>query len=170
MSENLLEALSLFLTFQNVAILFLGVLIGAVIGAIPGMTTPMGVALAFPFTFTMHPVTGILLLLGMFMDQLAMMLLTVPIFFPIVLQLGFDPIWFGVIVVMVVELGLITPPVGLNVYTVRSVAVQMREGEGMTLEDIFRGILPFFFLSIVALIILIAVPPISTFLPSKMFG
>ena len=62
--DNLLEAVSLFLTFQNVAILFVGVLIGAVIGAIPGMTTPMGVALALPFTFTMQPVTGILLLLG----------------------------------------------------------------------------------------------------------
>ena len=66
MSEHLLEALSLFLTFQNVGILFLGVLIGAVVGAIPGMTTPMGVALALPFTFTMHPVTGILLLLGIY--------------------------------------------------------------------------------------------------------
>ena len=66
MSEHLLEALSLFLTFQNVAILFLGVLIGAIVGAIPGMTTPMGVALALPFTFTMHPVTGILLLLGIY--------------------------------------------------------------------------------------------------------
>ena len=65
-SEHLLEALSLFLTFQNVAILFLGVLIGAVVGAIPGMTTPMGVALALPFTFTMQPVTGILLLLGIY--------------------------------------------------------------------------------------------------------
>ena len=66
MYENLLEAVSLFLTFQNVAILFVGVLVGAVIGAIPGMTTPMGVALALPFTFTMQPVTGILLLLGIY--------------------------------------------------------------------------------------------------------
>ena len=66
MLENLSEALSLFLTVQNVAVLFVGVLIGAVIGAIPGMTTPMGVALALPFTFSMHPVTGILLLLGVY--------------------------------------------------------------------------------------------------------
>ena len=66
MSDHLLEAISLFLTFQNVGILFLGVLIGAIVGAIPGMTTPMGVALALPFTFTMHPVTGILLLLGIY--------------------------------------------------------------------------------------------------------
>jgi putative tricarboxylic transport membrane protein len=66
MIENLTEALSLFLSFQNFAILFVGVLVGAVVGAIPGMTTPMGVALALPFTFTMQPVTGILLLLGIY--------------------------------------------------------------------------------------------------------
>jgi len=64
--DNLLEALSLFLTFQNISIVFIGVLIGTVVGAIPGMTTPMGVALALPFTFTMQPVTGILLLLGIY--------------------------------------------------------------------------------------------------------
>ena len=66
MIENISEALSLFLTFQNIFIVFLGVLIGTIIGAIPGMTTPMGVALALPFTFTMQPVTGILLLLGIY--------------------------------------------------------------------------------------------------------
>lgn len=66
MLDNLGEAISLFLTFQNISIVFLGVLIGTVVGAIPGMTTPMGVALALPFTFTMQPVTGILLLLGIY--------------------------------------------------------------------------------------------------------
>ena len=64
MSEHIFEAFSLFLTFQNLAIVFVGVLVGTFVGAIPGMTTPMGVALALPFTFTMEPVTGILLLLG----------------------------------------------------------------------------------------------------------
>ena len=66
MIDNLLEAFSLFLSFENIAIVFVGVLIGTVIGAIPGMTTPMGVALALPFTFTMQPVTGILLLIGIY--------------------------------------------------------------------------------------------------------
>ena len=64
--ENLIEAFSLFLTFQNFLVIFIGVLIGTIIGAIPGMTTPMGVALALPFTFSMQPVTGILLLLGVY--------------------------------------------------------------------------------------------------------
>ena len=108
--------------------------------------------------------------LGMFQDSISMMSITLPIVDPIITGLGIDRVYFAMLVIMSIEIGLITPPVGLNVYTVRSVAVQMREGENLTLEDIFRGILPFFFLSIVALIILIAVPPISTFLPSQMFG
>ncbi|MEB8431747.1 tripartite tricarboxylate transporter permease [Cocleimonas sp. KMM 6892] len=66
MIDNLLQAFSIFLTFENVAIVFIGVLVGTIIGAIPGMTTPMGVALALPFTFTMQPVTGILLLVGIY--------------------------------------------------------------------------------------------------------
>ncbi len=108
--------------------------------------------------------------LGMFQDSISMMSITLPIVHPIIVGLGIDPVYFAMLVIMSIEIGLITPPVGLNVYTVRSVAVQMPEGADLTLESIFKGILPFFFLSIVALIILIAVPSISTFLPSKMFG
>ena len=108
--------------------------------------------------------------LGMFQDSISMMSITLPIVHPIIVGLGIDPVYFAMLVIMSIEIGLITPPVGLNVYTVRSVAVQMPEGQDLTLENIFKGILPFFFLSIVALIILIAVPAISTFLPSKMFG
>ena len=108
--------------------------------------------------------------LGMFQDSISMMSITLPIVHPIIVGLGIDPVYFAMLVIMAIEIGLITPPVGLNVYTVRSVAVQMPEGQNLTLENIFKGILPFFFLSIVALIILVAFPPISTFLPSKMFG
>jgi TRAP-type C4-dicarboxylate transport system permease large subunit len=108
--------------------------------------------------------------LGMFQDSISMMSITLPIVHPIIVGLGIDPVYFAMLVIMAIEIGLITPPVGLNVYTVRSVAVQMPEGKDLTLESIFKGILPFFFLSIVALIILIAIPPISTFLPSKMFS
>ena len=108
--------------------------------------------------------------LGMFQDSISMMSITLPIVHPIIVGLGIDPIYFAMLVIMSIEIGLITPPVGLNVYTVRSVAVQMPEGESITLETIFRGILPFFFLSIVALIILISVPKISTYLPYTMFS
>ena len=103
--------------------------------------------------------------LGMFQDSISIMSITLPIVHPIIVGLGIDPVYFAMLVIMSIEIGLITPPVGLNVYTVRSVAVQMPEDKDLALEDIFRGILPFF-LSIVALVILIAVPRISTYLPS----
>ena len=108
--------------------------------------------------------------LGMFQDSISMMSITLPIVHPIIVGLGIDPIYFAMLVIMAIEIGLITPPLGLNVYTVRSVAVQMPEGRDITLEGIFAGILPFFFLSVLALIILILVPSISTYIPSHIFG
>lgn len=77
------------------------------------------------------------LVLGMFMDGLAMLVVTIPIFYPIVTALGFDPIWFGVVAVIVIEMGMITPPVGLNVFVVKSVADQV------SMATIFRGVMPF---------------------------
>ncbi len=99
-----------------------------------------------------------------------MMSITLPIVHPIIVQLGIDPVHFAMLVIMAIEIGLLTPPVGLNVYTVRSVAAQIPEGSDVSLDDIFWGILPFFILSFVALAILILVPSISTFLPQTMFG
>ena len=122
------------------------------------------------------PTIGVILLfllmylfLGCFQDSISMMSITLPIVHPVIVGLGVDPIYFAMLVIMAIEIGLLTPPVGLNVYTVRSVAVQMPEGQGLTLEDVFRGIFPFFLMSFVALAILILAPPISTFLPDKMF-
>jgi len=92
--------------------------------------------------------------LGMFMDGLAMLLLTLPIVFPIVVNLGFDPIWFGVILVLIVEMALITPPVGMNTYVVYGVTK-------VPLEQIFRGILPFFLMMLVCLVLLYIFPQIS---------
>jgi TRAP-type C4-dicarboxylate transport system permease large subunit len=109
------------------------------------------------------------LFLGMFQDSISMMSITLPIVHPVIVGLGVDPIYFAMLVIMAIEIGLLTPPVGLNVYTVRSVAVQMPEGQGLTLEDVFRGIFPFFFMALAALAIMIFAPPISTFLPEKMF-
>ena len=99
-----------------------------------------------------------------------MMSITLPVVHPIIVQLGIDPVYFAMLVIMAIEIGLLTPPVGLNVYTVRSVATQIPEGQDVSLDDIFRGILPFFFLAILALIIMILFPAISTFLPRAMFG
>jgi tripartite ATP-independent transporter DctM subunit len=104
----------------------------------------------------------ILIVLGMVFDALAMILLTVPVFFPIVASLGLDPIWFGIIVIIVVEIGLITPPIGLNVFVVKSVAPDVPLGE------IFKGIVPFFFASVVGLALIILFPAIALFLPGLM--
>ena len=102
------------------------------------------------------------ILLGCVMDSLAIILLTVPIFFPLVLALGFDPIWFGIIIVRVTEIGLITPPVGLNVYIIKGVA------KDVPMYTIFRGILPFLAADICHVVLLVAVPQLSLFLPGFM--
>ena len=104
---------------------------------------------------------------GCFMDALALVMLTVPIFLPVVVSLGYDPIWFGVIIVMVTEMGVITPPVGINVYVVYGVAESVIGG--VPLEAIFKGILPFLLAVIVGLIILIFFPQIILFLPNLMY-
>ena len=87
------------------------------------------------------------LVLGCLMDALAMIVLTVPIIFPVIKQLGFDPIWFGVIIVMTVELGLIHPPVGMNIFVIKSVV------EDAKISTIFYGVLPFIITDIIRLII-----------------
>jgi C4-dicarboxylate transporter DctM subunit len=102
------------------------------------------------------------LVLGCLMDALAMIILTVPIVFPVIVALGFDPIWFGVIIVMTVELGLIHPPVGMNIFVIKSVI------EDAKISTIFYGVLPFIITDILRLIILIIFPIIATYLPSKM--
>jgi tripartite ATP-independent transporter DctM subunit len=102
------------------------------------------------------------LVLGCVMDAMAMVILTVPIVFPVITGLGFDPIWFGVIIVMTVELGLIHPPVGMNVFVIKSVVGDVGIG------TIFAGVIPFVITDIVRLAILIAFPILSTWLPDHM--
>jgi C4-dicarboxylate transporter DctM subunit len=102
------------------------------------------------------------LVLGCLMDALAMIILTVPIIFPVVSALGFDPIWFGVIIVMTVELGLIHPPVGMNVFVIKTVVPEV------SFLTIFTGVLPFIATDMLRLVILIAFPIIATFLPAQM--
>jgi tripartite ATP-independent transporter DctM subunit len=105
---------------------------------------------------------------GCFMDALAFVTLTVPIFFPVVMELGYDPIWFGIIIVMVTEMGVITPPVGINVYVVYGVAKNVLDQE-IPLEKIFKGIFPFLLAVIAGVIILIIFPKIILFLPQLMY-
>jgi C4-dicarboxylate transporter DctM subunit len=103
----------------------------------------------------------IYLVLGLFLSQLEIMVLTLPLVFPIVTRLGFDPIWFGVIVVKTVEIGLVTPPVGMNVYVVAGAAPQVSAADG------FRGVAPFLVMEIVVLALLVAFPELALFIPEN---
>jgi tripartite ATP-independent transporter DctM subunit len=104
----------------------------------------------------------IYLFLGCFLDAISMMVLTMPVIYPVILALGFDPIWFGVIAVLMMEAGLITPPMGLNIFTVAGVA------KDVPVETIFRGVAPFLF-AIFAVVVLITIfPKIALFLPGMM--
>jgi tripartite ATP-independent transporter DctM subunit len=102
------------------------------------------------------------IVLGCLMDALAMVILTVPIIFPVIKELGFDPIWFGIIIVMTVELGLIHPPVGMIVFVIKSVVPDVN------FATIFRGVIPFIITDLIRLVILIAFPIIALWLPSHM--
>jgi len=105
---------------------------------------------------------GIYLVLGMVMEELSIVLLTIPIFFPVVMALGFDPVWFGILIVTIVEIGMISPPVGLNLFVLNSLL------PGVGLNALYRGIWPFVGADLVRLGILIAFPAISLWLPSLM--
>ena len=99
-------------------------------------------------------------ILGFFMDGLSVVILTVPIIFPTVTALGFDPIWFGVMIILVGETAVVTPPVGINVYVIHGVV------KDVPLETIFKGIFPFLVAQLVAIVIVMIFPQIATFLPS----
>jgi len=103
------------------------------------------------------------ILLGTFLEGIAMLVLTLPVVFPVILAMGYSPIWFGVIVVIVLEMGLISPPVGVNVFVVKGVAPDV------PLERIFNGIWPFWLAMLVCLLILVAFPQIALYLPNRMF-
>jgi tripartite ATP-independent transporter DctM subunit len=107
-------------------------------------------------------VMSLQIVLGCFIDALAMMLILTPIFFPMAMQLGFDPIWFGIMMVVMGEIAVITPPVGINVYAISGIA------KDVPMETIFRGIFPFFIADICRVALLLFVPQLALFLPSLM--
>lgn len=122
------------------------------------------VGLPVPPVATMIGILVVYVILGMFMDAIGMLLLTLPIVHPAVIALGYDPIWFGIILVKMVEIGLITPPVGLNCYVVNGVRPDI------PLETIFRSVLPFLAMDFLTVAILFAFPDIVLFLPRSMYG
>ncbi len=119
-------------------------------------------ALPLPRFAIMVVIILVYLVGGCFMDALAMIMLTIPIFFPVVQALEFDPIWFGVVIVLITEMGVITPPVGVNVYVVYGVA------KDVPLENIFKGVLPMLAALLLCNLILLLFPQIALFLPSLM--
>jgi tripartite ATP-independent transporter DctM subunit len=115
--------------------------------------SPMGVLLA---------ILGVYLLLGCVFDGPAMVLLTVPLFAPLVGGLGFDLIWFGIVVVIVTEISMVTPPIGMNAFVMKSVL------KDVTLREIFTGIAPFWVADIIRLALIVAFPAIALWLPTMM--
>lgn len=153
---------------RTTAMLFT-VLIGAMVFTnFVNFTSMPGDLRDFVTQFSPHPLMvvvimmAIYVLLGMVMEELSMVLLTIPVFFPIVTGLGFDPVWFGILIVTIVEIGMISPPVGMNLFVVNSLLPDVK------LSTIFKGVWPFVVADTVRLGILIAVPAISLWLPSFM--
>lgn len=153
---------------RTTAMLFT-ILIGAMIFTnFVNFTSMPGDLRDFVLQFSPHPLMvvvvmmGIYLMLGMVMEELAIVLLTIPVFFPVITGLGFDPVWFGILIVTIVEIGMISPPVGLNLFVLNSLLPNVK------LNTLYRGIWPFVAADIVRLGILLAIPPIALWLPNLM--
>ena len=153
---------------RTTAMLFM-ILIGAMIFTnFINFTSMPGDLRDFVLQFSPHPVMvvvvmmGIYLALGMVMEELAIVLLTIPVFFPVITGLGFDPVWFGILIVTIVEIGMISPPVGLNLFVLNALLPDVK------LTTIYKGVWPFVLADIIRLAILIAVPAIALWLPGLM--
>ena len=167
-SPRQLLATTLIDTVKTTAMIFT-VLIGAilfnnflVLASVPTLVSDWIGGLPLGKTAILIVIIGMYFVLGCLLDSLAMILLTIPIVFPIVKALGYDPVWFGIIMVMVVELGLITPPIGMNVFVIKGIT------KDIPLETIFRGVTPFIIAQIILIAVLIVFPSIALWLPSTM--
>jgi tripartite ATP-independent transporter DctM subunit len=159
---------SLWDTVQNTGMIFV-CLIGAFIltpfiamSRIPMELAGLVTGTGLPPYVVMGLIILVYLILGCFIDTMSMVLLTIPVFFPLIKALGYDPVWFGVIVVLCVEMALVTPPVGMNVWVVSGLA------KDVPMEVIFKGVWPFVAVEILFVILLIAFPQIVLFLPEML--
>jgi C4-dicarboxylate transporter, DctM subunit len=153
---------------RTTAMLFM-ILIGALMFAdFINITTMPADLKAFVTQFELNPIAVvaaicvIYVLLGTAMEELSMVLLTLPVFFPIIVHLGYDPVWFGILIVVVVEIGLISPPVGMNLFVLKTLL------PGVSTGTVFRGVMPFMLADCIRFALLIAFPAISLYLPSLM--
>jgi tripartite ATP-independent transporter DctM subunit len=153
---------------RTTSMLFM-ILIGALIFAnFINYTTMPADLKSFVIQFGVHPVLVIVaicavyVVLGTAMEELSMILLTVPLFFPVVTGIGYDAVWFGIVVVVVVQIGLISPPVGMNIFVVKNLIRHLSIG------TVFRGVTPFFVAQVCLLAILVAFPALALYLPRFM--
>jgi len=165
-SENLLASLTE--TTLTSAMIFL-ILIGAnifgyflAVSQIPEWVIGRATSLGMNRYLVLGVVCLVYMVLGCLMEGLAIMVITLPVIYPIMMNLGFDPIWFGIVITLFMEMSLITPPVGMNVFLISGVA------RDVPMAVIFRGILPFFLAMVVCLVLLIIAPQIALFLPGTM--
>jgi C4-dicarboxylate transporter DctM subunit len=164
--ENLLASLTE--TTLTSAMIFL-ILIGAnifgyflAVSQIPEWVIDRATSFGMNRYLVLGVVCLVYMVLGCLMEGLAIMVITLPVIYPMMMNLGFDPIWFGVLITLFMEMGLITPPVGMNVFLISGVA------KNVPMALIFRGILPFFLAMLVCLVLLILAPQIALFLPGTM--
>lgn len=129
---------------------------------IPQYVTEIIVGLDASRWMVMIIINIILLLMGCLLDPMAIMVIVLPIVFPIITHLGFDPVWFGIIVTINVEMGMITPPVGLNLFILKGSV------PGIDMEDIIGGALPFLFLLLIGMVVIMVFPELATWLPERM--
>ncbi len=162
------ELAALLESARTTAMLFL-ILIGALMFAeFINITTMPSDLKAFVSRFALHPIMvvaaicAIYVVLGTAMEELSMVLLTMPVFFPVIVHLGFDPVWFGIIIVCVVEIGLISPPVGMNMFVLKTLLPEVPTG------TVFRGVMPFMWADVLRLAILVTFPAVSLTLPGMM--
>ncbi|WP_114417172.1 TRAP transporter large permease [Marinospirillum perlucidum] len=164
---------SLFDTLSDTArtsVMLFAVVIGALIfsdfvnrAGLPDMLLGFVTSLDVAPIVVILAIMGIYLLLGMVFESLSMMLLTIPIFYPVVASLGFDLVWFGIVVVIAIEISLITPPVGMNVFVLSAVIRDIKTG------TIFKGVTPFWFADIIRLLLVLFVAQIALFLPELLY-
>lgn len=153
---------------RTTAMLFTILIAAMVFTSFVNFTTMPGDLKTFVLQFAPTPILvvvammAIYVILGTFMEELTMVLLTIPVFFPIVTGLGFDPVWFGILIVTIVEIGLISPPVGMNLFVIKALVPQVGLG------SLYRGVWPFVAADVLRLAILIAFPALSLWLPSFM--
>ena len=164
--QNLITCFMTTLTVTGfVFVIIIGAVLFGYFMAASGVSTALAdfiISLPFPPVLILICILVLYLILGCLMDAFAMVLITMPILYPLVLGLGFDPIWFGVLIVIMMEMGMITPPIGMNVFVIKGIA------KDVPMYAIFQGAFPFVIAMALCVAIIIAFPQIALFLPNAM--